>query len=183
MPPASKATRQLACRLVTIWAGTALLAALTVGCAGSAIPHARVSLAQRQAISRFYIRKLWLADGSQSAGCPVDVLGAEVTGGRLRVYTVVHCTSFTAQCAAMTDYTEGLVADMAGTHVVRVFRDDAIDEAGAVTAAQMYPESLRSLALNYMNYGGPRSLWDLAAKAAGCAHWTAPWRDGPYAGA
>ena len=34
-----------------------------------------------------------------------------------------------------------------------------------------------------MNYGGPRSLWDPAAKAAGCGHWTAPWRDEPYAGA
>jgi hypothetical protein len=59
----------------------------------------------------------------------VDVLGAEVMSGRLRVYAVVHGTSFTAQCAAMTTYTEGLVADMAGTHVARVFRDDAIDEA------------------------------------------------------
>jgi hypothetical protein len=113
----------------------------------------------------------------------VDVLGAEVMSGRLRVYAVVHGTSFTAQCAAMTTYTEGLVADMAGTHVARVFRDDAIDEAGAVTEAEIYPESLRPLALNYMNYGGPRSLWDPAAKAAGCGHWTAPWRDEPYAGA
>jgi hypothetical protein len=66
----------------------AALAAGCAGCAGSAIPHALVSLAQRQAISRFYIGKLWLADGSQSVGCPVDVLGAEVIGGRLRVYTV-----------------------------------------------------------------------------------------------
>ena len=47
----------------------------------------------------------WLADGSQSVGCPVDVLlfGARrSSSGRLRVYTVVHCTSFTAQCAATT---------------------------------------------------------------------------------
>jgi hypothetical protein len=183
MPPARKATRHLAYRLVAVWAGTTLLAVLAAGCAGSAAPHALASLAQRQAISRFYTGKLWLADGSQSAGCPVDVLGAEVIGGRLRVYAVVHCTSFTAQCAAMTDYTEGLVADMAGTRVVRVFRDDAVDEAGAVTEAGIYPDSLRPLALNYMSYGGPRSLWDPAAKAAGCTHWTAPWRDGPYAGA
>ena len=183
MPSARKAAMHLARSLVTICAGTTLLAALAAGCASSAIPHAPVSLAQRQAISRFYIGELWRADGSQSVGCPVDVLGAEVISGRLRVYTVVHCTSFTAQCAAMTTYTEGLVADMAGTHVARVFRDDAIDEAGAVTEAEIYPESLRPLALNYMNYGGPHSLWDPAAKAAGCGHWTAPWRDEPYAGA
>lgn len=183
MPYAGKATMHLAHSLITICAGTTLLAALAAGCASSAIPHAPVSLAQRQAISRFYIEELWLADGSQSVGCPVDVLGAEVMSGRLRVYTVVHCTSFTAQCAAMTTYTEGLVADMAGIHVVRVFRDDAIDEAGAVKEAEIYPESLRPLALNYMNYRGPHSLWDPAAKAAGCGHWTAPWRDEPYAGA
>jgi hypothetical protein len=52
-----------------------------------------------------------------------------------------------------------------------------------VTEAEIYPESLRPLALNYMNYGGPRSLWDPAAKAAGCTRWTAPWRDASYAGA
>jgi hypothetical protein len=183
MPSVRNPTRHLAHSLVTICAGTTILVALAAGCAGSAIPHTIVSLAQRQAITRFYIGKLWLADGSQSVGCPVDVLGAEVIGDRLRVYTVVHCTSFTAQCAAMTTYTEGLVADMAGTHVVRVFRDDAIDEAGTVTEAEIYPESLRPLALNYMNYGGPRSLWDPAAKAAGCTRWTAPWRDASYAGA
>ena len=183
MSPARKATGSLAYRLVTICAGTTLLAVLAAGCARSAIPHAPVSLAQQQAISRFYIGNLWLADGSQSVGCPVDVLGAEAAGGRLRVYAVVHCTSFTAQCAAMTDYTEGLVADIAGTHVARVFRDDAIDEADTITEAKIYPESLRPLALNYMNSGGPRSLWDPAAKAAGCTHWTAPWRDGPYGGA
>ena len=126
MPSARKAAMHLAHSLVTICAGTTLLAALAAGCASSAIAHAPVSLAQRQAISRFYIGELWLADGSQSVGCPVDVLG--------------------------------------------------------VTEAEIYPESLRPLALNYMNYGGPRSLWDPAAKAAGCGHWTAPWRDEPCVG-
>src|SRR5450756_723152 len=82
MSPINKATRCLARRLVTICA----------------------ELAQRQAIARFiarfYVSKLWLADGSHSVGCPADVLGAEVVDGRLRVYTVV-----------------------------RVYRDDAVAEA------------------------------------------------------
>jgi hypothetical protein len=137
-------------------------------------PRAFVSPAQRQTIVRFYIRKLWLDDGSHSVGCPVDVLGAQVIQGRLRVYTVVHCISFTAKCADITDYTEGLVADMAGTHIARVFRDDAPDESGAITQAQIYPDSLRSQALKYINYDGPRWLWGHAAKTAGCPHWAAP---------
>jgi hypothetical protein len=49
MPSARKAAMHLAHSLVTICAGTTLLAALAAGCASSAIPHAPVSLAQRQA--------------------------------------------------------------------------------------------------------------------------------------
>jgi hypothetical protein len=93
-----------------VCAGMTLQAVLATDCAGNAVPHAFVSLAQRQAIARFSVSKLWLAYGSHSAGCPADVLGAEAVDGRFRLYTVVRCTSCTAQCAAMTDYTEGLVA-------------------------------------------------------------------------
>ena len=175
MPYASAGARCRAGRLATICAGLVSLAVLAAGCAETSHPpHAFVSPAQRQAITQFYMRKLWLDDGSHSVGCPVDVLGAQVIQGRLRVYTVVHCISFTAKCADLTDYTEGLVADMAGTRVARVFRDDAPDESGTITQAQIYPDSLRSLALKYMNYGGPRWLWGRAAKIAGCPHWTAP---------
>jgi hypothetical protein len=90
---------------------------------------------------------------------------------RLRVYTVVFCKSFTAQCAELTAYTEGLVADMAGTSVVGVLRDDAPDEETTVAEATIYPESLRAEALGYMNSGGPSSLHNRAAQI-GCPHWT-----------
>jgi hypothetical protein len=55
MSPINKATRCLARRLVTICAGMTLQAVLATGCAGNAVPHAFVSLAQRQAIARFYV--------------------------------------------------------------------------------------------------------------------------------
>jgi hypothetical protein len=150
------------------------LVILTSGCSGTAAPHVFVSPAQQAAISRFYVTKLWLGetDESHRVGCPVDVLGAQRIHRRLRVYTVVVCKSFTAKCAELTAYTEGLVADMAGTSVVGVLRDDAPDEEGAVAEATIYPESLRSEALGYMNSGGPSSLYNHAAKMAGCPHWT-----------
>ena len=52
------------------------------------------------------------------------------------------------------------MADMAGTRVVGVLRDDAPSpEAGGIAEAKIYPESLRSVALSYLNDGGPSSLW------------------------
>jgi hypothetical protein len=88
------------------------------------------------------------------------------------IATVVVCLSFTAKCVDFSAGTEGLVADMAGTRVVDVLRDDAVDEAGLLAEARIYPGSLRSVAVNYINYGGPSSLWDHAAKMAGCPHWS-----------
>jgi hypothetical protein len=161
-------------RLAVISAGMMSLVILATGCSGTAAPHAFVSPAQQSAISRFYVRKLWLSDGSHGVGCPVDVLGAQRIYGRLRVYTVVVCLSFTAKCADFGAGTEGLVADMAGTRVVGVLRDDAPDEEGAIAEATIYPESLRSVALGYINDGGPSSLWSRAATMAGCPHWRAP---------
>jgi hypothetical protein len=86
----------------------------------------------------------------------------------------VVCLSFTAKCVNWGAGTEGLVADMTGTRVVGVLRDDAPDEEGAAAEATIYPESLRSVALSYINGGGPSSLWSRAATMAGCPHWTAP---------
>jgi hypothetical protein len=105
-------------------------------------------------------------------GCPVDVLGAQHMHGRLRVYTVIVCHSFTPRCAVSAAYTEGLVADMAGTRVVGVLRDDAPDEAGVMAEASIYPGSLRSAAVGYINDAGPSSLYNLAARMAGCPQWT-----------
>jgi hypothetical protein len=161
-------------RLTVICSGMMALAIAATGCSGPAVPHAFVSPAQQSAISRFFVRKLWISDGSHSVGCPVDVLGAQRLHGRLRVYTVVVCLSFTAKCADWGAGTEGLVADMAGTRAVGVLRDDAPDEEGVIAEAGIYPESLRSVALSYINSGGPSSLWSRAAKMAGCPHWRAP---------
>lgn len=161
---------RLAACLAGFCAGMMALGVTAAGCSGPAVPHAFVSSAQRAAISRFYVRKLWLDDG-HSVACPVDVVGAQRIHRRLRVYTVVVCRSFTVRCAELTAYTEGLVADMAGTRVVSVLRDDAPDEEDAITEARIYPQSLRPVALGYINDGGPRSLWNVAARMAGCPHW------------
>jgi hypothetical protein len=174
MARVSTGLRRLACRLVTACAGVISLAVVATSCSGAAVPHAAVSPAQQAALSRFYVRKLWLSDGSHSVGCPVDVLGSLRIRRRLRVYTVVVCLSFTAKCVDFGAGTEGLVADMAGTRVVGVLRDDAPDEELATAEARIYPPSLRSVALGYINDGGPSSLWHRAAKMAGCPHWTAP---------
>src|SRR5215470_6861677 len=131
MPQASRRTLPSAARLAVLAAGMLALAAATTGCSRPA-PHAFVSQAQQAAISRFYVRKLWIDDGEPRVGCPVDVLGAQHMRGRLRVYTVIVCHSFTAKCAVSAVLTEGLVADMAGTRIVCVLRDDAPDEAGVV---------------------------------------------------
>ena len=96
----------------------------------------------------------------------VDVLGAQRIRGRLRVYTVVVCLSFTAKCADSFAGTEGLVTDMAGTRVVGVLRDDAQDEEGSAAEATIYPESLRSVALGYINDGGQRLIWPLRPELA-----------------
>jgi hypothetical protein len=154
------------------FAGITLAVVALPGCSGLAAPHAFVSPAQQAAISRFYVRKLWIDDGESRIGCPVDVLGAQHIRGRLRVYTVIVCHSFTAKCALFTAYTEGLVADMAGTRVIDVLRDDAPDEAGDTAEASIYPESIRSAALGYINNAGPNSLYNRAAQMAGCPHWT-----------
>lgn len=140
------------------------------GCSGStgAVPHAPVTSAQRAALTRYYLARLWLADGYARVGCPVAVLGTARIGGRLRVYAVVHCTSVTPQCAGGTDYTEGLVADLIGTEVVGVKRDDAVYYDGMIAEGNIYPPALRSTALNYINYGGPDWLRTLAARDAGC---------------
>jgi hypothetical protein len=138
------------------------------------VPHAPVTSAQRAAITRYYVTRLWLADGYARVGCPVAVLGAARIGRRLRVYAVIHCTSATSRCTGGTDYTEGLVTDLIGTKIVGVKRDDAIDYNGMIAEASIYPPALRSTALNYINYGGPAWLRKLAAEAAGCAqgvHW------------
>ncbi len=170
----AEGTVRLAERLAVLCAGTMALVVAATDCSGPAVPQAFVSSAQQAAISRFYVRKLWLGDSGHSVGCPVDVLGAQRIHGRLRLYTVVVCKSFTARCAELTAYTEGLVADMAGTRVVSVLRDDAPDEEGGAAEAWIYPESLRSIALGYINDGGPRSLWNVAAKMARCSHWKGP---------
>jgi hypothetical protein len=174
MPQVTGRTLCPAAHLAAFGAGMLALAVVAVGCSGPAVPHAFVSPAQQAAISRFYVRKLWIDDGEPRVGCPVDVLGAQRIHGRLRVYTVVVCLSFTAKCIDFGAGTDGLVADMAGTRVVGVLRDDAPDEEGAVAEAWIYPESVRSGALGYINDGGPSSLWGRAAKMAGCPHWTAP---------
>lgn len=138
------------------------------------VSHVPVSSAQRAAIAHYYLTKLWTSDGDPSdprVACPVDALGAARIGGRLRVYTVIHCTSTTPRCAeGGTDYTVGLVADLARTTIVRAQQDDAEMESDAVSGARIYPPSLRSTALNYMNYDGPAWLRNLAAKDLGCPH-------------
>ena len=140
------------------------------GCSGStsAVPDAAVTSAQRAALTHYYLERLWLADGFARVGCPVAVLGAARIGQRLRIYAVVHCTSVTVQCGAGTDYTEGLVADLIGTNVVGVKRDDAVDYNSMIAEGDIYPPVLRSTALNYINYDGPDWLRKLAARVAGC---------------
>lgn len=131
-------------------------------------PHAPVSSAQRAAVTRYYRTKLWLPDGYARMACPIDVLAAARFGRRLRVYTVVHCTSFSRECAGGTDYTSGLVADLIGTKVVRAQQDDAEGYSGMIAEASIYPTSVRSAALSDINSGGPDWLRELAAKTAGC---------------
>jgi hypothetical protein len=172
MPQASGRTLRPGALLAVVGAGAMTLAVTATGCSGPAAPHAFVSPAQQAAISRFYVRKLWFDEGLSRVGCPVDVLGAQRMRGRLRVYTVIVCHSFTAKCTEFTAYTEGLVADMAGTRVVGVLRDDTSDETEVVAEARIYPESLRSVAVGYINDAGPSSLWNRAARMAGCPHWT-----------
>lgn len=172
MPQASRRALRSAVRPAVLGAEILALAMAATGCSGPAAPHAFVSQAQQTAISRFYVRKLWIDDGEPKVGCPVDVLGAEHMRGRLRVYTVIVCHSFTAKCAISAAYTEGLVADTAGTRVVGVLRDDAPDEAGVMAEASIYPGSLRSAAVGYIHDAGPSSLYNRAAKMAGCPHWT-----------
>jgi len=142
---------------------------ITTGCSlVNPAPHAPVTSAQRAAITRYYLTKLWLPDGFARTGCPVDVLGAARLGQRLRVYTVVHCTSATRGCVGGSDYTAGLVADLIGTKVVHVEQDDAEGYDGMIAEAGIYPTSVRSTALNDINGGGPAWLRELAARAAGC---------------
>jgi hypothetical protein len=178
MPRASSATKRRAECLALIGTGMVSLAIAATACSGTAVPRAYVSPAQQTAISRFFVRNLWLSDGSHSVGCPADVLGAQHIAARLRVYTVVLCLSFTAKCANYGGHTEGLVADMAGSRVVSVLRDDSPDEDGVTAEAGIYPQSLRSAAIGYINDMGPSSLWSRAAKMAGCPHWRVPasWR-------
>jgi len=138
------------------------------GC--SSVPPAQVTSAQLAAVTHYYLTRLWLPDDSARVGCPVDVLGAANIGRRLRVYTVVHCTSATARCAGGSDYTEGLVADLIGTKIVGVKRDDAVDYTGMIAEGDIYPPALRSTALDDINLGGPAWLRSLAAKVTGCPH-------------
>ncbi|HEY1917413.1 MAG TPA: hypothetical protein VGH27_17745 [Streptosporangiaceae bacterium] len=158
-------------------AGVAVLACAVAGCSGfSPPPHAAVSAAQRAAISRYYLSELWPGqglgpgDGYPRVACPVDVLGAARTGRRLRVYTVVHCTSANQACAGGTEYTDGLVADLTGTTITGVQRDDAPYYSGMIAESKIYPPALRSAALNDINYAGPAWLATLAATTEGCPH-------------
>jgi len=148
-----------------------MLAMLLVATACSVFdpaPHAHVSPAQLAAVTRYYRMKLWLPDGYARVGCPVDVLAAARLGRRLRVYTVVHCTSATRHCVGGSDYTAGLVADLIGTKVVRVQQDDAEGYDGMIAESSIYPASVRSTALNDIDNGGPGWLRELAAKVACC---------------
>jgi hypothetical protein len=143
---------------------------MLTGCSGSTnvVPHFPVTKAQQAALTHYYLQRLWFPDGFARVGCPVAILGAARIGQRLRVYAVVHCTSVTAQCAVGTDYTDGLAADLVGTEVVGVKRDNADDYNGMIAEGDIYPPALRSTALNYINYGGPAWLRKLAARVAGC---------------
>jgi hypothetical protein len=100
----------------------------------------------------------------------VDVLGAAHIGHRLRVYTVVQCSSFGRRCVNDTSFTSGLVAALIGTKVVGVQLDDAEGYQGMVSEASIYPSSLRSAAINYINGDGSASLRQTAADEAGCPH-------------
>lgn len=174
-PLSRRIARGFAVRFIAICVWMTSLALLVTACAsvGPKPPQAFVSSAQRTAIARFYIEKLWqAADGSHSFGCPVYVLGAQKIHGQLRVYAVVHCMSFTAKCSVVTIYTQGLVADMVGTRVVRFFSVDSPVGAIAHAEARIYPESIRAKAFGYIDSDGPRWMWDRAAKAAGCPRWT-----------
>ncbi len=142
---------------------------IACGCSGP-VPHAHVSSAQQRAITRYYLAKLYLSDGNPRVGCPVDILGAAHVGGRLRVYTVVHCTSASQNCAGGLDFTSGLVADLVGTKVVSTEQDDAEGYQGMISEASIYPPSIRSAAINDINSGGPVWLRQAAGVAAGCVH-------------
>jgi len=174
--PRSRGIRRLASgRCAGAAAGMLAILPVTAGCSiFDAAPHAHVSSAQLAAVTRYYRTKVWLPDGYARVGCPVDVLGAARFGRRLRVYTVVHCTSATRRCIGGSDYTSGLVADLIGIKVVRVQQDDAEGYDGMTAEGSIYPASVRSSALNDINNGGPGWLRELAAKAAGCpdgVHW------------
>lgn len=158
-------------------AGVAVLACAVCGCTGAgAAPDAAVSAAQRAAISHYYLSKLWPgqglgpSDGYPRVACPVDVLGAARLGRRLRVYTVVHCTSASKACVGGTEYTDGLVADLADTTITGIQRDDASGYDGMISEGRIYPPSLRSAALNAINDAGPAWLATQAATAEGCPH-------------
>jgi hypothetical protein len=165
MPNASKQHRQVVRTMLS--AGGLLLLVFVCGCS-AAVPHAPVTAAQRVALTRVARRDLWLNDGDTHVACPVDVLGAAHIGRRLHVYTVVQCSSFDQRCVNDVSFTAGLVAELTGTKVVGVQLDDAEGYQGMISEADIYPSSLRSAALNYINSGGPASLRQLAAEKAGC---------------
>jgi hypothetical protein len=153
-----------------------VLACTVAGCTAAApapIPHAPVTTAQRDAISRYYDRHVLPGlglgpphPGYSSVACPVDVLGAARTGQRLRVYTVIHCTT----CGIDSEATQGLTADLIGTTVTGIQQDNAEDYSGMIAEASIYPPSIRPAALADINTAGPAWLRNLAAKDAGCPH-------------
>jgi hypothetical protein len=158
----------VACVLATVGAVNGCSSAGQRSVPVGAVPHAPVSAAQRASLAHYYLTKLWLPDGFARVGCPVDVIGAARTGHELRVYGVVDCTSVTKSCDVGTQGTSGLVADLVGTDVIHAWQDDAIDEAGLISEAEIYPPSVRSAAVNDINTDGPSWLRTEAARVAGC---------------
>jgi hypothetical protein len=148
-------------------AGALLMLMIACGCS-AAVPHAPVTPAERAALTRIARKDLWLNNGDTHVACPVDILGAAHIGRRLRVYTVVQCSSFDQHCVNDTSFTSGLVADLIGSKIVGVQLDDAEGYQGMISEADIYPSSLRSAALNYINGNASASLMQTAADEAGC---------------
>lgn len=164
-------------RLSLLVTSAGVLACTATGCTGAGatgpVPHAPVTIAQRAAISGYYDRHVLPGlgvgppyPGYSSVACPVDVLGAARIGRRLRVYTVIHCST----CGIDTEFTQGLTADLAGTTITGIQQDNAEDYSGMISEGSIYPPSLRSTALADINYAGPTWLAELAAKIADCSH-------------
>lgn len=135
------------------------------------VPHAPVSAAQRAALSRYYLVHEWpqmdWGPAARDVACPIDILGASRASRQLRVYTVVTC----ADCAAGGQMaTTGFVATLTGTSVSAVRMDDSPGYTGMIDEASVYPPSIRSTAINDIDYASPQWLAQRAIAAAGCHH-------------